>query len=98
MSEDQEIYINRCAVGCTVMDCVKCCYGCSGCILLNTAIAVSIRIVNFPFFILAIVLLIFGNIILAITYFLSFCCRFCASELSCGDYWCCCRFDAQEDD
>ena len=99
MSEDNEIYINRCAVGCTVMDCVYCCFGLAGSLLFDAAVIASLRIglgLELFFFVFTIVLLTLGNITLAFTYCLSFCCRFCASGLSCGDYWCCCRFDTLE--
>ena len=98
MSDDNEIYINRCAVGCTVMDCVYCCFGWAGCLLYDAAVIAPLDNSGLISCIFAIVLLVLGNITFALTYCLSFCCRFCASGLSCCDYWCCCRFDKPEDD
>ena len=88
-------YINRCTVGCTVMDCIRCCYGMSGMCLFDAIICSNINIFSGLF---AWPLVIMANSVAVITFIISFCLRFCGADLSCADYWCCCRFDSQDEE
>ena len=87
-STDDEI--DRCAHGCTLMDCVKVLYVLAGLIFVNGYIFASSGIITF-FIVIPIVST--ADSIILLTFFAFIFLRYIASGLSCADYWLCCRFD-----